>query len=599
MVNNLDRKLNDFLKKNKLIDAKVLTAAEAKTSKSGKSLEEVLLAEEAISEEKLTQAKADIFKLKKADLSQREISPEVLNTLSQKVAKNYQMVVFERKEGALKAGLVNPGNFQAREAIEFLATQQGLRPEFFAISLRDFQRVSRRYQGFKEEIGTALESAKVKFSEKEKVLENQGKKDLTAAIKSAPVAKIVSVIIKHALEGGASDIHIEPGRSGGRVRYRVDGILHSSLSLPPNLYNAVVSRIKVLANLKLDETRLPQDGRIRANVGDHQIDLRVSVLPTLDYEKVVMRVLDTSAGVPTLAELGFLDHHIEIIDRNIKKPFGLFLLTGPTGAGKTTTLYSVLNMLNAQDNNITTLEDPIEYYIEGVNQSQINPEIGYTFASGLRAILRQDPNIIMVGEIRDNETAELAIHAGLTGHLVFSTLHTNNAWGAVPRLLDMQVEPFLLSSTLNLVMAQRLVRKICPDCRKEVKISPKAEERVKGEIDRMPPDFAKKLKGKLKFYRGQGCSKCKNTGYIGRTVVSEVLEIDQRFKNLIAKDFSYQDALEQMNRQGYIRLAQDGILKAVQGVTTIEEIVRVSEEIREQQGEEAKPDKKPVSKPLS
>jgi len=347
--------------------------------------------------------------------------------------------------------------------------------------------------------------------------------------------------------------------------------------LPNYIYDAVVSRIKVMASMKLDETRLPQDGRIRVNVVDKEIDLRVSVLPTLNQEKVVMRLLDTSAGVPTLAELGFSENNIEIIERSIKKPYGLFLLTGPTGSGKTTTLYAVLNILNSQEYNITTLEDPIEYYVDGVNQSQINPDINYNFATGLRAILRQDPNIIMVGEIRDNETVELAIHAGLTGHLVFSTLHTNNAWGAIPRLVDMKAEPFLLSSTLNLVMAQRLVQKICPQCKVQDKLTPKVEQKIKAEIGRMPTELLKEFGTKMNFYRGQGCKNCSNTGYLGRTVVAEILEVKSEIKDLITKEeFSNKIVDGVLRDNGHITLIQDAVIKGLKGITSVDEVLRVT-----------------------
>ncbi|MEK7167593.1 MAG: GspE/PulE family protein [Patescibacteria group bacterium] len=577
-LSSLNKRILDFLRENKALDEKKLVALETEAHKSGKNLEEIAVTKKIFTPEDFNKLKSQIFSLPLADLSEMEIESSVLNLLAKKVADNYQIIVFGRQGRTVRIGLVNPADLQAKEAIEFLAAQQDFDPEYHVISLKDFRKALDQYSGFKKEIGTAMESAKEKFEEREELFD-LGKKgeDLESVVRSAPVAKIVSVIIKHALEGGASDIHIEPGQNEGRVRYRVDGILHTSLVLPEYLYSSVVSRIKVLANLKLDETRIPQDGRIRVQAEDQLADLRVSVLPTLDQEKVVMRVLDTSAGVPTLAELGFAPYHIGIIERNMKKSFGLFLLTGPTGSGKTTTLYSVLNILNAEDQNITTLEDPIEYYVEGVNQSQINPEIGYSFASGLRAILRQDPNIIMVGEIRDNETAELVIHAGLTGHLVFSTLHTNDAWGAIPRLFDMKAEPFLLSSTLNLVMAQRLVRRVCQDCKKEVELAPKAKEKIEAAIKEMPEIYSKEIKGKPKFFHGEGCPSCGKTGYAGRTVVAEILEINSDFQNLIARDFSFNEVKEELKKQNFLSLFQDGILKAAQGFTTLEEVIRISQ----------------------
>ncbi|MFA5029192.1 MAG: GspE/PulE family protein [Patescibacteria group bacterium] len=577
-LNNTDRIKNALLSRN-LIDPKDLAVAEAKAIETNKSLEEILVQERYFASKEFNKLKGEIFNLETIDLEEITADQATLNLLAPKVAENYQAVIFARAGDEIKVGLVDPGNFQAHEAIDFLATQKGLRPRYYAISFQDFRSTFNQYSGFKKEIGTAVEAAKVKFAQREGFLKvKEEEEDFDQVVKSAPVAKIVSVIVKHAVDGGASDIHIEPGRSTGRVRYRVDGNLFNSLTLPDYLYNAVISRIKVLANMKLDETRLPQDGRIRFKLDDREVDLRVSVLPTLNQEKVVMRVLDTSAGVPTLAELGFSDYHIQIIEKNIKRPYGLFLLTGPTGSGKTTTLYSVLNILNSDQQNITTLEDPIEYYIDGVNQSQINPDIGFSFASGLRSILRQDPNIIMVGEIRDSETVELVIHAALTGHLVFSTLHTNSAWGAIPRLIDMKAEPFLLASTLNLVMAQRLVRKVCPNCKTEAKLPPKVSEKIMLEIKKIPDVFLQSLKGKYAFYRGQGCQSCNNTGYLGRTVVGEIMDITMELKELMVKDFTIKDIQDQLQRQNYINLAQDAILKALQGLTTIDEVLRVSQD---------------------
>ncbi len=574
MTQTSQLKIKDYLIAQNLVTEEKL----AELVSPGQNMEETLVKKKKFfSHQEFTNIKSQVFNLPVADLSDLDVESSVLNILSQKAAQNYQVLIFERQGNQIKVGMVDPGNFQAKEAIEFLAAQQGLKPEYYVISFQDFVKVFRSYSGFQEEIGTALESAKVKFEQKVEKLKTVSDADLQSVVKSAPVAKIVSVIIQHAVEGRASDIHIEPSRNAGRVRYRVDGVLHTSLEVPGYLYSSIVSRIKVLASMKLDETRIPQDGRIRVSVDEREIDLRVSVLPTLDLEKVVMRVLDTSAGVPTLKELGFSDQQIEVIDRNMKKPYGLFLMTGPTGSGKTTTLYSILNNLNSETFNITTLEDPIEYYVQGVNQSQINHTVGYTFASGLRAILRQDPNIIMVGEIRDNETAELAIHAGLTGHLVFSTLHTNSAWGAVPRLIDMKCEPFLLASTLNLVMAQRLVRTICPDCKVEDRVSDKIRQRLDNELAAMPPEILAKFNGQHTFYKGKGCQSCANSGYLGRTVVAEILEINRDLKDLIAEGSTSKKLDEIQKEQKFLTLVQDGVLKALEGKTTVEEVVRVSQ----------------------
>ncbi len=580
VFNSSEKKIKDFLLQKKLVSVSKMAEIEDKVRRNDKTLEDTLVQEKVFTSKDFNNLKGEVFGLPVVDLSELTIESAVLNILTQKVAQNYQMVIFAKRKMEVSVGMVRPDDFQAHEAVEFLCNSQGFRPKYFVISAQDCRTILNQYSGFKKEIGSAVAAAEEKFAKKEKLVSQRGdsNENMGEVIKSAPVAKIVSVIFKHALEGGASDIHIEPGFNEGRVRYRVDGMLRTSLTLPNYLYPAVISRIKVLANLKLDEMRLPQDGRIRTKVDDQDVDLRVSVLPTIDQEKVVIRVFDSSTGVPTLAELGFNENHISIIERNIKKPYGLFLLTGPTGSGKTTTLYSVLNMINAETTNIVTLEDPVEYYIDGISQSQINADIGFTFVSGLRAVLRQDPNIIMVGEIRDNDTVELVIHAGLTGHLVFSTLHTNNAWGAIPRLVDMKAEPFLLSSTLNLVMAQRLVRKICPDCKEEIKLTPNILAKIQDKIDTIPPVYLEGIK-KTTFYKGKGCQSCSNSGYSGRMVVGEILEMDSAMKDLISTNYNSSANLEEaLKHQNFISLTQDAVLKALQGFTTVEEVIRVSQE---------------------
>lgn len=392
-------------------------------------------------------------------------------------------------------------------------------------------------------------------------------------------SKIVSVIIRHAVEGRASDIHIEPMSKESRVRYRIDGILHTSLILPKNVHSAIVGRIKVLADLKLDETRMPQDGRIRTTINNQEIDLRVSVLPLLDEEKIVMRILDVTRGAPTLEDLGFMGPGLKIIKQNLKKTDGLFLISGPTGSGKSTTLFSILTSLNEEGINISTLEDPVEYYVKGVNQSQVRTEIGFTFATGLRSLLRQDPDVIMVGEIRDNETAELGIHASLTGHFVLSTLHTNDALGAIPRLLDMKVEPFLLGSTLNVILAQRLARKICEHCKVEQKMPAEMIEVVTKEIavtpaaviEQMLPGYDLK---NLKFYKGRGCNRCGSIGYLGRVALAEVLDVNDRIKKIIMDNEKNLTVADLIKDQNFITMRQDGLIKVLLGLTTMEEVLR-------------------------
>jgi type IV pilus assembly protein PilB len=410
--------------------------------------------------------------------------------------------------------------------------------------------------------------------------EEAGNQVLDDSIKSAPVTKIISVILRHAIEGRASDIHIEPVADESRVRYRIDGILHTTIKLPIYVHAALVARIKVMSNLKLDETRAPQDGRIRLSVHKKDVDFRISTIPLIGQEKVVMRILSTPDKAPSLQDLGFMGVQLKLAEENIDKPNGMFLVTGPTGSGKSTTLYAILDRLNREEINITTLEDPVEYFVKGVNQSQIRPEVGFTFASGLRSLLRQDPDIMMVGEIRDNETAGLAIQSGLTGHFVLSTLHTNSAIGAVPRLFDMKVEPFLLSSTLNLIIAQRLVRKICENCREEAKIPLDVEGKISEKISSIPEGgFYGGLKkdDPQKWYKGKGCSRCGDTGYKGRVAIVETINVNRYMRELIANGFHNDLVMKELQRQNYITMEQDGIIKALLGITTVEEVLRASE----------------------
>ncbi|MBU1448227.1 GspE/PulE family protein, partial [Patescibacteria group bacterium] len=426
-------------------------------------------------------------------------------------------------------------------------------------------------------------AAKGKFARRKE--EASGLNEREKVIKGAPVSRMISVIMRQAVEGGASDIHIEPIGQESRVRYRIDGVLRTSLTLPIYVHPALVSRVKVLANLKLDETRIPQDGRITEEIGGKKIDFRISTLPVVDNEKVVMRILDTSVGAPTFEQLGYRTEYIEIIKEEIKKPFGMFLITGPTGSGKSTTLFAGLNLLNSEGVNISTLEDPVEYYINGVNQSQIKPEVGYTFAAGLRSLLRQDPNVIMVGEIRDRETAELGIHASLTGHLIFSTLHTNNVFGLVPRLIDIGVEPFLLAATLNLGISQRLARKICPHCKQPQEIQPETLEMLVKEIQTIPRKYFKKdikPEGPYVFFHGKGCARCGDKGYAGRTAVAELFQFTNTAKRLVEKGFPMKEVEVEAACQEMLSLRQDIVLKALEGLTSVEEILRITQETSEQ-----------------
>lgn len=579
--------LLDLLLAEKIINEEQVKEINSTIQTSGKSIEEVLLEKKLVDEEKITEFKAKSLGLSSISLLDKKIEKEVLEIISYEVADNYKIVCFNKEDKKLSIGIVDPGDLKAREAINFFAKEGGYSVDYYLISPGSFKKALDQYKSLTEEVEIALRARKEEEEKKVSKKEKKKIEETEEITKAAPVSKIVSVIIRHAVEGKASDIHIEPIKDKSRVRYRIDGVLHTSLVLPRSVHNAVIARIKVLANLKLDETRIPQDGRIRLNIGDKRIDFRVSILPLVDTEKVVMRILDVSRGAPKLPDLGYEWRNLEIITENIKRTDGMLLVTGPTGSGKSTTLFSILNMLNKEGVNISTLEDPVEYFVEGANQSQTRSEIGFTFASGLRALLRQDPDIIMVGEIRDNETAELAIHAALTGHLVLSTLHTNDAVGTIPRLIDMKVEPFLLASTLNAIVAQRLVRRICTHCKIEEEISEDVKKDIIEEIKKIHDiveDELKQLFDKTilsdseksrKMYKGKGCARCGNTGYSGRLSIAEVLNIDDEIKSMVANKEEIKYDSDILKKQHFITVKQDGIIRALQGLTSIEEVMRV------------------------
>lgn len=577
----MDNSLLNLLRQENLITEEQSQALLAESQSTGKSIEILLDEKGFVEEEKLAEMKGRVFNLPYENLVGREIRYDDLNIIPKDVAENNHVISFFKTDSEIYVGLIDPTNISVMESIDFLAKEKGLAVKYFVISPTSFRDAAKKYEILKKEVEKVLEIAKERFEEGEKEIEEAPVGDIEEVIKKAPVSKMVSMIMKYAVDNKASDIHIEPEFKESRVRYRIDGVLRARLVLPAYIHAAVVARIKVLANLKLDETRIPQDGRIRQVINGRAVDFRVSTLPLMDQEKVVMRVLETATKAASLEDLGFRGRAVEIISREIKRPHGLFLVTGPTGSGKSTTLYTALSMVNREGENIVTLEDPIEYYIEGVNQSQIRPEIGFSFAAGLRALLRQDPNIIMVGEIRDNETAELAIHAALTGHLIFSTLHTNDAAGAIPRLMDMKVEPFLLSSTLNAIVAQRLVRKICPYCKEQIEAPADVVADMKKELVAVPKKFLPKgvnIDASIKLWHGTGCSRCNNEGYLGRVVISEVLEATENLRKIIANGFNAKSLEEEMKNQGVISMKQDGFLKVLEGLTTIEEVMRATQE---------------------
>lgn len=578
----MNDQLLTLLQSKGLIDDKIKNLAMDLVSR-GKTLEQALVGGRYVSEVDYTKALAESMGLAYYDLQDAALNPDVVALLPKQTLDALKVLPLNFDGETFEVVLQDPQDFRAIESLEFLASEKGWKLKLLVAPLSQIKRLSKSKEGLDEQVETALEQAKGKY-EKAREDEDSISGNIQEVIKGAPVSRMISVIMKNAVESGASDIHIEPVENESRVRYRIDGILRTALSLPIYVHPALISRIKVLANLKIDETRIPQDGRITQAFNGKKVDFRISTLPVVDHEKVVMRILDTTAGAPTWEMLGFRKEYIDIMREEIKKPHGMFLITGPTGSGKSTTLFSALTTLNAEGINISTLEDPVEYFVSGVNQSQVRPEIGYTFATGLRALLRQDPNVVMVGEIRDKETAELAIHAALTGHLIFSTLHTNDVYGLIPRLADVGVQPFLLAATMNLGLAQRLARKICENCKEPQEIAEDTRAMLTREFKKIPKkylppdvDFEKPLV----FYHGKGCSKCGNKGYAGRTAAAELFQYTPQAQKIIEEGFAHDKFLEEFNRQEMMTIRQDLVLKSVEGKTSVEEVLRLSQEVTE------------------
>lgn len=537
---------------------------------SGKSIEQVLTDRGFVTQEQLIMAKSKAFNVPFISLSGKGIGADVLGMVPEQMARRYNLIPFEfdKNTNTLSVAMKNPLDLDSLDLIERKANVK-VKP-FISIPSEIDEAIQIQYgQSLSTEVSAALKEAGGTPAD-----QVTAQKSLADVIREAPVAKIVATMLEYAIKARASDIHIEPQEDRTRVRYRIDGILHEKLVLPKKVHDAVVSRIKILTDMKIDERRLPQDGRFNFKFGDQEVDLRVSSLPTAHGEKIVMRLLKKSGGVPSLPDLGLRGIALKNLETAILRPHGIILITGPTGSGKTTTLYSILSKLNTTRVNIVTLEDPVEYQIAGVNQVQVNPLAGLTFASGLRSFLRQDPNIIMVGEVRDSETADLAIQASLTGHLVFSTLHTNNSSGALPRLLDMGAEPFLVASSLNAVVAQRVVRKICTNCKESFAPLPELEADIKNVLGKL---YSIKEEH-LMLYKGKGCDECNNTGYLGRIGIFEVLPISEKVARLILERASSSDIEKQAEDEGMITMKQDGYQKAVEGITSIEEVLRLAQE---------------------
>jgi type IV pilus assembly protein PilB len=531
------------------------------------------------------------------EINIKGIDKNILSIIPEETIRKFRMVTVSREKetGIIEVVMENPEDVNALNALRFLAKEKGVK---FSISLGSPALIDgalSRYESAEKALKDVVDVLTIdEESDREKDEEMGNDSEATMIIKNAPVAKLVEVIIRHAIEGKASDIHIEPSEAEYRIRYRVDGVLYSSLTIPKNVGKTVVARVKILADLKIDEKRKPQDGRFYLEFSKNRIDFRVSTFPVVEGEKVVLRVLDKETGLGDLKDLGLFGKNYEIFTKRIHDPYGIILITGPTGSGKSTTLYGFLKLLNIEGTNIVTLEDPVEYFIQGINQSQIRPDIGYTFANGLRSILRQDPNVIMVGEIRDSETAELSIHAALTGHLVFTTLHTNDAIGAIPRLLDMGVESFLLSASLRVVAAQRLVRKICTHCKKKAVLTPRQEKKIYAILSEVDPIEIQKygiteemIKDGIVMYEGSGCDECGNTGYKGRIAIYEALEIDSKLQEILNEDAGHAEGrlISAIREQKLVTMKQDGILKALLGITTLAEIGRVTDGSRSDGGD--------------
>ena len=567
-----------------LLQKKLISKADIgeirKQTISGVTMDEVLIAH-GVKPDDILSARGEFLNMPVHSLKGTSVPFEILEYIPEESAMHYHFVPIGLTDGTLEVGIVDPDNMEARDALSFLAAKKNIPYNIFLITLDDFNKVIEMYKGLTGEVTRALSELETELSvETANVDKKNGpkssnksdeEKEETVITEDAPVVKIVATIVRYAVEGEASDVHIEHMRDKVRVRFRVDGILNTSLVLPPQVHSAVVSRIKVLSNMRLDEKRKPQDGRFSARIDGRRIDFRVSTFPAYYGEKVVMRILDQAKGIRTIDDLGLSPRNLEMVKKAISAPYGMILITGPTGSGKSTTLYSILDEVDRESYNVLSLEDPVEYQIEGVSQSQVRPEIGYDFSSGLRTTLRQDPDIIMVGEIRDKETAQLAVQAALTGHLVFSTLHTNNSAGVIPRLIDMGVDPYLIAPTLILAVAQRLVGTLCPGGGEPVKV----DGSVKALIDRnfldLPPEFKKDIPYTDTVYKIKPTPECPK-GTRGRMAVFEMFSMDKEIENVILTNPVESEILKIARKKGMFSIRESAIVKAFEKKIPFEEV---------------------------
>ncbi|RJQ13922.1 type II/IV secretion system protein [Candidatus Parcubacteria bacterium] len=579
-----DQQLKAFILDQKLVPEDKLKKAEEKAKKAKRPIEEILREDNLINEIKLAQLKAYILGIPFIDLEKEEIKPDILYTIPEPIARRHNIIAYKKNGRELEVAMLDPSDLQT---IEFIRKKSGLRllprlttPSSIKNALRQYQKTLEAEFGeiIKRETGAV--SAAIQEGE-----DHPEKEELQKMAEDLPIVRIVDTLIKHAVLQNATDIHIEPSEKEVVVRYRIDGLLHDAMVLPSRVHPGIVARIKVLSNLQLDEHRLPQDGRFKLDTDEGRVAFRVSIMPTHDGEKIVMRLLHENPKGFTLESIGFLPDQVEVLQKHLRRTTGMILATGPTGSGKTTTLYTVLEILNKPEVNIVTVEDPIEYRIARINQTQVKPQIGLTFANGLRSIVRQDPDVIMVGEIRDTETASLAVNASLTGHLVLSTLHTNSSAGSFPRLIDMKIEPFLIASTVNVVIAQRLVRRLCSErekyflnekeigvLEKELKMDRILEALRKSKVVPAHASFKN-----IPFYRPKPNKDCPD-GYKGRIGIHEVLEVTETIKSLINRNATSDEIEEQARKEGMETMLEAGFIKAAQGITSIEEVLRVIHE---------------------
>ncbi|MBU0671105.1 MAG: GspE/PulE family protein [Patescibacteria group bacterium] len=558
--------LRAFLVDSDFISEKKFAEAEKESEETKKELLEVLVDRNLIKEDQLGQVLSTILDIPFIEVSKEPINTEVLKLIPESLARKRHIVAYAEDKDGIKVAMANPDDLELVQAIKKKTGKNVI-----------------AHLSSKEEINSSLAKYKKEIKEEFDQIIEESLKEAEGSGSSSPdlpIIKIVDTIVEYAYENKASDIHIEPHRKKMIVRFRIDGVLHDVIELPKEVSELIVMRVKIMSRLRTDEHRAAQDGKFSKSFHDERVDVRVSILPVSEGEKVVMRLLSGGSKSIGLKELGFEDEDLKKITAAYKRPYGMILATGPTGSGKTTTLYALLKLLNKREINIATIEDPVEYDLEGVNQIQVNVKTNLTFAAGLRSLLRQDPDVLMVGEIRDNETAGIAVNAAMTGHLVLSTLHTNDAPTALPRLLDMEVEPFLIASTVHIIIAQRLVRKICPKCLQSYVLKGKELEKLLKEMEAAGLDFesavGKKNIKELNLYKGKGCKTCHESGYLGRLGIYELLEMKDNIKELIMKNANATEVREVAIANGMTTMFKDGVTKALKGQTTMEEILRVT-----------------------